>query len=130
MKHLDKVEQPNHKEKPESEYNNKLIFDMDSLMERIIDDKELAIELLNIFIEEIPQMIDDIQGAIEKGDMKVVKEIAHKMKGSAGNLSAEEIRKVALNFEKVSNYDEYVILLQEIKKEFIQFQSVVQPYLI
>jgi two-component system sensor histidine kinase/response regulator len=62
--------------------------DRASLLERVEDDQELLAEMIHLFRDEVPQLLDAMRNSLQQGDLKSLERSAHSMKGAAGNLSA------------------------------------------
>lgn len=77
------------------------ILDLPELLERVQDDKELLLELLDIFKEDYKTKRKSLQEAIVKKDYDQVRGIAHSLKGASGNISAKEVRLVFLTLEEM-----------------------------
>lgn len=66
---------------------------------REIDGDELVIQLSSMFVEAAPALFKTWNEGFENRDLKVVAAIAHRFKGSAGNLGASHMAKVAERLE-------------------------------
>jgi HPt (histidine-containing phosphotransfer) domain-containing protein len=77
---------------------NKLI-DMEEILEIMDNDLELIKECFQDFINEYPQMLQNIQDAILSGDAKGLDSHAHKLKGSLRYLAASETADIASKLE-------------------------------
>jgi two-component system, sensor histidine kinase and response regulator len=88
--------------KIKAEKNKNGIFDRVSLLNRVGGDEEFLIELIGLFLQEAPKLLLSIQSAIDKDDRILLHRGAHTMKGSAGNISANELQQIALELEKIS----------------------------
>jgi HPt (histidine-containing phosphotransfer) domain-containing protein len=73
--------------------------DRASLLERVEGDQELLAEMIHLFREDIPQLLDAMRNALQQGDMTSLERSAHSMKGAAGNLSANVVVDAALRLE-------------------------------
>ncbi len=51
-------------------------------------DPELLLDLINMFLEDTPGRLQDIQHSLEAGDLQAMAAAAHSLKGSSGNLGA------------------------------------------
>jgi HPt (histidine-containing phosphotransfer) domain-containing protein len=69
-----------------SQYEEKL--SREAILERLEGSQELLAELIDLFLEEAPQLIDAMRNALEKGDMQELGRSAHSMKGAASNFMA------------------------------------------
>lgn len=71
-----------------------------ALLERVEGDQELLAEIINLFVDDAPRLLEAMRGALQQGDMAVLERLAHSMKGAAGNLSANLTATAALQLEK------------------------------
>ncbi|MFH1845399.1 MAG: response regulator [bacterium] len=78
------------------------IFDWPGLLARVLDDEELAREVIELTLENCPILLADLQAAISDGDIDSTQRIAHTIKGSAGNSGALGLQAAALQLEKVA----------------------------
>lgn len=77
------------------------VLDLPSVLERLDDDHELLGELAQIFLDEIPKQLGQIQAAVRSGDAMTLWKSAHALKGSAGNLSGLAVLKSAARLEQM-----------------------------
>ncbi len=68
------------------------ILDLPEVMERVQDDKELLLELFDIFINDYTEKRKLIEQAVAVNDVNQVVNIGHSLKGATGNISAKLIR--------------------------------------
>ncbi len=64
-----------------------LSVDLPELLTRVDSDGELLRELLGIFKEEFPDLLQSLQEAVGRGDLKGVEVTAHTIKGMLSNVS-------------------------------------------
>jgi HPt (histidine-containing phosphotransfer) domain-containing protein len=64
------------------------VFDPVSLLERVSGDRELLRELVELFAQECPAMLSDIESAVKQGSSSSLQQASHKMKGSVLQFSA------------------------------------------
>jgi two-component system sensor histidine kinase/response regulator len=76
-------------------------FDRADLMERLDGDLELISELVQIFLEDAPQLVEELGTAIARGDATQVNRSAHSLKGSASNFSAGPVVASASRLEQI-----------------------------
>jgi HPt (histidine-containing phosphotransfer) domain-containing protein len=110
------------------------ILDLPEFMERVQDDKELLLELLDIYVEDFGKKRKLLDEAAAKNDFEQVRNIAHSLKGASGNISAKDIRETFSTVEvmgknsNLSGIEKYLakmdaefelllVRIQEIKKE-------------
>lgn len=62
-------------------------------------DEELLREIANVFIEDVPQIILDLQAACLRNDYQTVALLAHSLKGLCATFGAEPARTIAQRLE-------------------------------
>jgi HPt (histidine-containing phosphotransfer) domain-containing protein len=62
-------------------------------------DKEFAIEMAGMFVNDTPELIDAIQKSIDAKDSALLAQTAHKLKGSSLNLGATRLAAFCLELE-------------------------------
>ena len=114
---------------------NKEVLDIKDVMQRVQDDKELLLELLDIFEGFYPEKRVLLDELVEKKNFDQIKDIVHSIKGAAGNISAkamhiscQEIEKLAQNKDldgitaALTNldkqFDDLKVCIASVKKEF------------
>ena len=75
------------------------IIDLKDVLERVQDDKELLDELFDIYQEDFLVKRKTLGDAIAANDIAKVKEVAHSMKGSSGNISAKPLHAACMKLE-------------------------------
>ena len=78
------------------------IIDLKDVMERVQDDKELLDELFDIYQEDFVVKRKALGEAIVAHDIVKIKEVAHSMKGSSGNISAKSLHTACLKLEMLA----------------------------
>ena len=69
------------------------------ILERLEGNSELLIELVQLFSEEAPQLIEAMRKSLQQGDMQGLARSAHSMKGAASNFLADGTVGAALQLE-------------------------------
>lgn len=64
------------------------------------DDEELFLEIVQIFLEDTPQRIEVLSGAVVAGDAEKIQKTAHALKGASANLAAGPLRQACQALEK------------------------------
>jgi HPt (histidine-containing phosphotransfer) domain-containing protein len=77
-------------------------FDREKFLSKFDGDLEVAAEIATIFIEDSARMLGAVRTAAETGDWKRLKEEAHSLKGTVGNMSAVRGYQLALDLEGVA----------------------------
>lgn len=81
------------------------IVDLPDVLERVQNDKELLLELFDIFEEDFPKKRQALSAAIAAKDIGKIKEIAHSIKGASGNLSIKPLQAICLQLEHLAKSD-------------------------
>jgi HPt (histidine-containing phosphotransfer) domain-containing protein len=75
------------------------VLDLTHTLENLGGDPELLREIMDFFVEMVPQQIDDLAAAVAAGDLTTVGLQAHGMKGGAGNVGAVHMAATARELE-------------------------------
>ena len=75
------------------------VLNLPEFLDRVQDDKELLLELFDIYQEDYKEKRELLGKAIEEKNTEEVHHIAHSLKGSSGNISANQIRESFLKLE-------------------------------
>ncbi|MFA5088573.1 MAG: Hpt domain-containing protein [Candidatus Omnitrophota bacterium] len=67
------------------------IINISDALERVQDDRELLLELFDIFQQDFEEKRQEIGRCLESKNFEQMKDIAHSLKGASGNISAERI---------------------------------------
>lgn len=67
---------------------------------RLPDDPGALGELIGMFLEDLPTRVAAIRTAVDTGDMEALKDAAHTLKGSAGNLGGMRLGALCAELEK------------------------------
>ena len=76
------------------------VFDYPGLMERIMDDMDLARRVIAAFMEGIPRMLDELREQIVRCDAELAGRQAHKIKGAAANTGFMAMSAIAADMQK------------------------------
>ncbi|MFN3309678.1 MAG: response regulator, partial [Anaerolineales bacterium] len=71
----------------------------EEVLPRFVDDRDFYFEMLSEFLESAQTRIDEMSDAIQQGDGKRLNFLAHRFKGMAANLGADEIAQIAQRLE-------------------------------
>lgn len=96
-------------------------------------DKEVVLEIINIFIEEYPERLKTLQKNITDGDFDQLRFNAHSIKGVVANFVAPEVQNLAKALEmKGTNkesdgvqelYDTFKVKADEMLEELIELKK-------
>ncbi|WP_370574524.1 PAS domain S-box protein, partial [Methanomethylovorans sp.] len=98
-----------------------LVFDREALFERVLGDRELAMGLIAIFMEEIPKDINALKSAVCNGATRDILLHAHKIKGSSANLGFMLLSNIAAKIEEAGNMggsDQTAAIMLELETQY------------
>jgi CheY-like chemotaxis protein len=75
------------------------VIDYEELLARVMGKRALADRLIGMFHQRVATDLAEIEAAITAGDPKAIEATAHRLKGSAANVSAGAIRAIAADLE-------------------------------
>jgi signal transduction histidine kinase/DNA-binding response OmpR family regulator/HPt (histidine-containing phosphotransfer) domain-containing protein len=84
----------------------KVPIDLATLSKRCMGNRKLAAKALNKFETSIGADIAVMVERFQAGDAKAAAASAHKLKGAAANVSAEEVRRIAADLEQLARGDD------------------------
>lgn len=79
------------------------ILDRDELLERMGGDRELLVEIVDLFLRDCPKQLAELSEAVAGGDAASVRRAAHTLKGLAGNLASADAAEAALRLERMGS---------------------------
>ena len=100
---------------------NALVFNRFALLERLLNDEDLARMVIEAFIDDMPVQIKQLKSDVASGDALRVERQAHKIKGASGNLDAEALCALALAIELASKAGDLALVgikLAELDDQF------------
>jgi HPt (histidine-containing phosphotransfer) domain-containing protein len=75
------------------------IFDRAAALEQAADDESLLAELLEVFLGDVPRMVNEIRQAIDGKEADKLYRAAHSMKGSVSNFGSKAVAEAARELE-------------------------------
>ena len=109
------------------------VVDKAQILDRMGGDKELIREVVALFLDDYPKLLEQMREAIRQGDAKGLQKLAHALKGAVGNFSAESALQAALDLEVMAKTGDisqatsaFVVLEKEIDRvgeELISFKE-------
>jgi HPt (histidine-containing phosphotransfer) domain-containing protein len=67
-----------------------------------MDDQDFAHELVRIFLEDSAIQLQRLRAAVDRADCREVAEVAHRLKGAAGNVGAEILAETCAALESAA----------------------------
>ncbi len=74
-------------------------YDEVEFLDRVEGDRELAEEIIQLFLDQCTQTLPDIREALNSGDLGLLSRLAHSVKGSVGIFGARDSVAAALGLE-------------------------------
>jgi len=100
---------------------SKEILDVADALERVQDDKELFLELLDIFQEDYVAKRRQLDEFVTANDLEQTSNTAHSIKGAAGNISAHAVHRICARIEQDAEEGkptDYRALLKELDEQY------------
>jgi HPt (histidine-containing phosphotransfer) domain-containing protein len=76
-----------------------MVFDGAAFSHRLMDDLSLQQQVATNFIADMPYQLDSLKQAVSSQDAEQIAALAHKIKGAAANMAAEQMHVIALDIE-------------------------------
>lgn len=102
------------------------VINVADALERVQDDRELFLELLDIFSRDFKDKRQHMEKFMQKNNMEGLRDIAHSLKGAAGNISAEKIYSTCVTLEQSAADNKPVAipeLLGKLDAQYAELQS-------
>jgi HPt (histidine-containing phosphotransfer) domain-containing protein len=74
-------------------------FDPEGLLRRAGGDWALAREVINMFLDDMPDVLKEMREAVAQRNWSVMQRAAHRLKGAAANLEARELTRITFEIE-------------------------------
>ena len=107
------------------------VVDIKEVMERVQDDKELLVELFDIFQDDYTDKRRQITDLIAKKDHDELRNVAHSLKGASSNISAKNIYASFAKLEKMAEQKDLSAvgaLLRHIDEGYKELQAFIVQY--
>ena len=107
------------------------VIDQEELFTRMSGDVELLREVIELFKEEYPPLLTDIEVALMQGDAIMLQNAAHTLKGAVAVFSGKSVYEAALKLELMGRNDDltggrevYETLKSELNRLIIALTSL------
>ena len=84
-----------------TDHSAELSLNVPELLSRVDNDRELMRELLQLFRDECPRLMQLLEAAVSKQEMRAVETTSHSLKGMLANLSASRAASAASRLEEL-----------------------------
>ena len=95
-------------------------------LERVGGDESFLEELLDLYLEDFPQKIEQLQMAIEQKKFELIRKLGHSLKGSSATLSLTFLQEASSQMEMAGGDKDIVKankLLTFLKREFKRLED-------
>lgn len=102
------------------------IFSMEQLLSSTCDDRELAGQVVNVFLSDIPTQFENLDQALAANDAKTAERISHSIKGASATVGGELLRAVAYECEQFGHdarLEELRAKVGEMKRQYQALRS-------
>ncbi len=103
-----------------------VVFDRAGMLERLMDDEQLAQKVTDTFLDDIPRQIEALRGHLERGDAGGAGRQAHTIKGASANVGGEALYALAAEIEKAGRAGDCpsaAARVEDLEYEFARFQD-------
>lgn len=104
-------------------------FNLTEALERVEGDMDLLTEMVDLFLEESPRMIAEIEQAITADNAQALQNAAHTLKGAVSNFSAYRATEASFALEKMGrqqNFTDAATALSTLKHELTHLASALE----
>jgi len=93
---------------------------------QIEGEPDFVVELIDLYLDEVPRLFDALQTAIQDNDSTSAKRAAHSLRGSSANLGVLQIAAIADELEHLDSPcgTSAVQLLQSLENEFRRVKEI------
>ncbi|SHI92843.1 PAS domain S-box-containing protein [Desulfatibacillum alkenivorans DSM 16219] len=100
------------------------VFDKKGLLDRLLNDEDLAREIVQAYIEDTPGKILELKGFAEKKDFTGISKCAHAIKGAASNVGAMAMMHIARETEMAGVNEDLIAVIALAEKLDAEFTSL------
>jgi HPt (histidine-containing phosphotransfer) domain-containing protein len=104
-------------------------LDQQRIREAAMDDDEFMVELIDIFLDDIPAQMEWLRRGAGQSDPDEVKKAAHRIRGAAGNVGAERLSGLCADLEESAiehDLPPLSELLDGVEQEWVRVQATLQ----
>lgn len=77
-------------------------INLQRLRDVAMEDNDFMIELVDLFLDDMPEQLDWLRKAVEQADTDSTAKAAHRIKGAAGNVGADRLSQICGELEQSS----------------------------
>lgn len=107
--------------------DDQLIYDQNSVLERLDYDTQLLKTLIDAYIKDLPGSIEEIKDAIDHKDFKKVQIVAHKIKGASATVGVMPLMYIAMSIESICRENRFE-QINDLMVEFLKNCAIVMDF--
>lgn len=100
------------------------VFDRASLMNRVMNDQQLARVVIEGFLGDMPGQIEQLKRYVTAGEAHRIEQQAHKIKGAAATVGGEALRAVASAMEQAGKAGNLAMMSARMAEVDAQFEAL------
>lgn len=108
------------------------VMDVEDALQRLDHDHELFREIVQIYVEDSPSMLQSIHDAVAHADAGMLQRAAHSLKGLTATLSAQQVVSAAYRLEQMGatgNLTDAAAAVATVDQQVSELNQVVRNYL-
>jgi two-component system sensor histidine kinase/response regulator len=91
-------------------------FDPERVLAVLDGDTEVAVELVDLFLDSTRELLEELRDAVERGDGERIRRAAHSLKGSASNFHAEPAVGAAYTLERAGAENDAEVQMEALRE--------------
>ena len=103
-----------------------IVFDREGMMDRLMDDEDLAQKLTEAFLKDIPQRFDVLRECLNTGDVKGTERLTHTIKGASASVGGDAFTAVASRMEKAARVGDLAAVREQMDELIAEFRRLKQ----
>ena len=77
-----------------------VVFNAKQVLTMACDDVELARQIVEVFLDDIPKQLENLKDSLIEKDAKTAERVSHSIKGASATVGGEVLREIALLCEQ------------------------------
>jgi CheY-like chemotaxis protein len=113
-------------EMPDAGSSAPLVFDRAGMLERLMNDEDLAQLILACFLDDIPKQIEALRRSLDAGEAPGAERQAHSIGGASANVGGEALRALACEIEKAGQAGDLGAIaarMDDLEREFVRLRE-------
>jgi HPt (histidine-containing phosphotransfer) domain-containing protein len=105
------------------------VFDKKDLLKRLLGDREMVVEIIKAFLDDMPGQIAALRTYVENGRADKATAQAHKIKGAAANIAARALQDAAYDMETAAgtgDMETLNALMPELEARYSRLKKIIE----